>query len=41
VHQALEAGERIASPRAFIATVATRLPIGAWEVLRWVDAVIA
>ncbi len=27
VHQALEAGEQIASPRAFIATVATRLAI--------------
>ena len=27
VHQALEAGERIASPRAFVATVTTRLAI--------------
>jgi RNA polymerase sigma-70 factor (TIGR02957 family) len=27
VHQALDAGERIASPRAFVATVATRLAI--------------
>jgi RNA polymerase sigma-70 factor (TIGR02957 family) len=27
VHQALEAGERIASPRAYVATVATRLAI--------------
>ncbi|HET9010777.1 MAG TPA: sigma factor, partial [Gemmatimonadaceae bacterium] len=27
VHQALEGGERIASPRAFVATVTTRLAI--------------
>ena len=27
VHQSLDAGERIASPRAFVATVATRLAI--------------
>src|ERR687886_724562 len=27
VHQALEAGEQIASPRAFVATVTTRLAI--------------
>ena len=27
VHQALDAGEQIASPRAFVATVATRLAI--------------
>src|ERR671936_2495140 len=27
VHQALEAGERIASPRAFVATITTRLAI--------------
>ena len=27
VHQALQAGERIASPRAFVATVTTRLAI--------------
>jgi DNA-directed RNA polymerase specialized sigma24 family protein len=27
VHQALDAGERIASPRAFVATVTTRLTI--------------
>src|SRR5919198_4702175 len=29
VHQALEAGEQIASPRAFVATVTTRLAINA------------
>src|ERR671933_225183 len=29
VHQALEAGEQIASPRAFVATVTTRLEINA------------
>ena len=27
VHQALDAGEKIASPRAFVATVSTRLAI--------------
>ncbi|MEA2211772.1 MAG: hypothetical protein QOF83_1720, partial [Solirubrobacteraceae bacterium] len=27
VHQALQAGERLASPRAFVATVTTRLAI--------------
>jgi len=41
VHQALEAGERIASPRAFIATVTTRLPIVLGKSSGGFDAVIA